>query len=165
MDLFTGARWLVPEQPAGCDDLRQYLIFRELACDVATIRARKLDIAIHCQRFVIAVARTRPPSKTSAAELAVLHGLVTQVIQYGQVEAVLTAFFFRLAIKEFLRPPAILGKDFITGRDIPVRRQREAISRYAAEMACQSTYSRRGISNLAAKAIRSLLCLAESRDE
>jgi hypothetical protein len=55
--VLAGTRWLVPEQPAGCGDLREDLIFRQFARDVAAIRAGKLDIAINRQRFVIAVTR------------------------------------------------------------------------------------------------------------
>src|SRR5215210_9577320 len=113
----------MPEQAARFSDPGEYLIFRQLTCDVAAIRAGKLRFAVDRQRFVIAITGTCPFCETSLTVFAVLYRLIAQIVQHRQIKPVAFTLRLGLTVEEGFRPCVLLGEDFVTSRDVTIGRE------------------------------------------
>lgn len=133
----------MPEQPAAASDAIQNLILGQLARDVATLRALKLQTPIHGERLVVAIASARPLGKATLTVVAMLYGLPTQVIESPKIELIPAFDGVRFAVEEHLGPRVILGKRFVARGYIAVRRQRKGVLRDAAKVIGKRAHSGR----------------------
>ena len=124
----------MPEQPAGVLDLRENLILGQFANDVAAVRSLEFTGAIDAQRFVIAIATAGPLGKASLAEVAMLYGLISQMVERGLVKMVASRAGVVGSVKKGPRPFILLHESLVTRRDVAISRQAEAILGNAAKM-------------------------------
>ena len=143
-------RRLMPEETAASLDAVENLVLGQLANDVAAVAAGEFSVPVDRQRLVKAISAATPLGKATLAKRMLVYRLLAEVIEHRQLKLIAATCRVGPSVNERLSSRERFQEHFVTGGDIAVRGQREAVLRDAAEMVCLRSQARAGKMNFQA---------------